>query len=98
MAAIALDEDMPENPTDTTVPKYKQINQLTAKYTTELKALIPRDQVDLSSIVTSNKSNTKRGHSAAPAAPVGDMSEFISQLREKGLKTTNDELKQVSRV
>lgn len=95
MAAIALDELVPVNPTDTTVPKYSMINQRVAKYAAELKVHINQSAFDPSMVVTSKAKNPKRPHSDTPAAATGDLTDFVDQLREKGVKITNDVLKQV---
>ncbi|ORY89587.1 SPOC like C-terminal domain-containing protein [Leucosporidium creatinivorum] len=94
MAAIALDEDVPD-PVDKTVPLYNIIHKKAGEHLMELKALIDQDEVD--NIPTSNKTNNKRSHSQPPEIQ-GDLSGFITELKSKGKKVTVEALKQACRA
>ncbi|KAM0754970.1 Ku DNA-binding complex, Ku70 subunit [Meredithblackwellia eburnea MCA 4105] len=89
LAAIALDEELPE-PEDKTIPSYNIIDKKLGKYIQELKGLIKEDEVDMSAIATSTK---RRKIEKDPNEPLPDASEFIADYKKRQSKMKVDELK-----
>ncbi|GAA6040072.1 hypothetical protein JCM8097_004767 [Rhodosporidiobolus ruineniae] len=91
LAAVALDEDIPE-PDDKTVPAYENIHERVGKYTSKLKALIPEGEMDASRVKTSSSKRPVKKEEKEDGPPP-DLSEFVEQFQEKGMKMTVPQIK-----